>query len=67
MLLGAGLGLHLLTRPYESDLSASGSVILFFAPILRKPDALRFDWRDRLAVASLALAGHRLTLLQNKP
>lgn len=59
ILLGAGLGLHLLTRPYESIFLLL-SVILFFAPWRRVPFKLA-------GVAALAaLPAVALMLLQNK-
>jgi len=61
LLLGAGLGLHLLSRPYES-LYLLLAVALFFLPGLRSrrlPPALLFS-----AWACLPAVG--LTLLQNK-
>lgn len=61
ILLGTGLGLHLLTRPYESIFLLL-AVILFFAPSLKT--ALRQPWPRIAALAILpALA---LMLLQNK-
>jgi hypothetical protein len=65
ILLGAGLGLHALTRPYESIFLLL-SVILFFLPDLRE----RKNWR-RLAkqaaiVALVVSPAIGLTLLQNK-
>ena len=40
VLLGVGLGLHMLIRPFESVLLVM-SVLLFFAPLLRKTGQLR--------------------------
>ena len=59
LLLGAGLGIHLLTRPYESIFLAAG-VLLFFVPHRRR--LLRAAPWITLAVAP-ALG---ITLLQNR-
>ncbi|HEY1756186.1 MAG TPA: hypothetical protein VGG72_12370 [Bryobacteraceae bacterium] len=63
ILLGAGLGLHLLTRPYESIFLVL-SAILFFAPF-RKADIQTYI---RIAgIAALAtLPAIALMLIQNK-
>jgi hypothetical protein len=61
MLLGAGLGLHLLTRPYESVFLLL-AVILFFAPSWKS--SLRFDWLQMAVLA--ALPAVVLLLAQNK-
>ena len=65
ILLGAGIGLHLLTRPFETIFLAI-AVALYFLPAARKPSELR--GLLRLApVAALALApALGITLLQNK-
>ncbi|HKW96265.1 MAG TPA: hypothetical protein VJN43_00960 [Bryobacteraceae bacterium] len=64
-LLGLGLALHLLTRPYESIFLAA-SVLLFFAPAL----AQRVYWRKLARSAAIALLvlfpSILLTLAQNK-
>jgi hypothetical protein len=60
-LLGVGLGLHALTRPFESVFVAL-AVILFFVPALRQ----RSEWRRLLrlaAFASLAAAPALLLIL----
>src|SRR6266849_6077044 len=61
-LLGLGLGLQLLTRPYESILLVL-SVVLFFLPVLR-------DWRRFARAAAVAVLAAMpavaLTVLQNK-
>ena len=57
--LGAGLGVHLLTRPYESVFLIA-SVVLFFLP---RP--WRF-WRPFAIAAAVALPALCVTLLQNK-
>ncbi len=64
-LLGLGLGLHLLIRPYETLFLAAG-VVLFLVPLLRKPRVLR-GYVRLLAPASVPLilaAG--LMLLHNR-
>jgi hypothetical protein len=65
ILLGVGLGLHLLTRPYESIFLLL-AVILFFVPALREK-AARAHLPKIAAVAALAaLPAVALMLLQNK-
>lgn len=59
ILLGAGLGLHLLTRPYES-MFLLAAVIVFFAPFRRMP------WRHAGVVAISVLPAVGLLLVQNK-
>ena len=61
ILLGAGLGLHLLTRPYESIFLLL-AVILYFAPTLKV--TLRLQWPRFAALAALPAVA--LMLLQNK-
>ncbi len=64
-LLGAGLGIHLLTRPFETLLLAL-AVILYFVFTMRARAGGR-TFARALAVASLAaLPAVALTLLQNK-
>ena len=64
ILLGLGLAVHLLTRPYET-LFLGVAVILYFVPVLR----FAGEWRKRAraaAVAALIVApAVGLTLLQN--
>jgi MFS family permease len=64
-LLGAGLGMHLLSRPYESIFLAIG-VVLFFCPILRQPDVRRKLARSFAAAVAVVLPAIAITLLQNK-
>ena len=63
--LGLGIGIQLLTRPFECVLLAV-AVILFFLPALRLPK----DWRKLARVTAAAtltvLPAAGLTLLQNK-
>lgn len=64
-LLGAGLGLHLLTRPYESIFLCL-SVLLFFLPAIRKPRELRLLARLLPAALAVLLPALGITLLHNK-
>ena len=65
ILLGAGLALHLLTRPFETIFLAI-AVALYFLPVAPKPAELRVLLR-LAPVAALALApALGITLLQNK-
>jgi 4-amino-4-deoxy-L-arabinose transferase-like glycosyltransferase len=65
VLLGAGLGIHLLTRPYES-IYLLLSVILFFLPELRsRMQSLRL-LRVAPAVVVAVLPAIAVTLVQNK-
>ena len=64
-LLGLGLALQLLTRPYESILLLL-SVGLFFLPALWRPDELRRLVRVSAAAALVVTPAIALTLLQNK-
>ncbi|MGA3041814.1 MAG: hypothetical protein ABSF54_13590 [Bryobacteraceae bacterium] len=65
ILLGLGIGIQLLTRPFECVLLAA-AVILFFLPALRGPK----DWhklvRATAAVTLTVLPAAGLILLQNK-
>jgi len=65
VLLGLGLGMHLLTRPYESIFLAL-SVILYFRPLLWQ----RTEWKKLAqtagAVALVVLPAIALTLAQAK-
>ena len=60
VLLGLGLGLHLLSRPYES-LFLFASVGLFFLADLK-----RVPWKPLLAAAVMLLPAFGITLLENK-
>lgn len=64
-LLGLGLSIHILTRPYESVFLLL-SVILFFAPDLRHPRTFAPLRRPALVTAICVLPAFGLTLLQNK-
>ncbi len=64
-LLGVGLALQLLTRPFEF-LFVAASVLLYFLPVFRKPAGLRTSARAA-GIALLAFApAIVLMLLQNK-
>ena len=65
VLLGVGLGMHLLTRPYES-LFLFAAVALFFAPVLWRRPELRglLKWLPETAIVLLPFLA--LTLFQNK-
>jgi len=64
-LLGLGLALQLLTRPYESILLVL-CVLLFFLPALRRPDELRRLVRTAVIVVPVVMPAVALTLAQNK-
>jgi hypothetical protein len=63
--LGAGLAMHLITRPYES-IFLFASVALYFAPLVRRAEELRRLARPLLAACALVAAGAAVTLLQNQ-
>ncbi len=63
--LGLGLGLHLLTRQYES-IFLFLSVILFLLPQLRQPDSWRKLARPAAAALLVVIPAGAVTLLQNK-
>ncbi|MBV9503794.1 MAG: hypothetical protein JO323_02190 [Acidobacteriia bacterium] len=63
--LGTGLGLHLLIRPFESIFLLL-SVLLFFAPNVRRPKWFRAYWRLLPAAALPVAAALALMLLQNR-
>jgi len=64
-LLGLGLALQLLARPFEFVLLLV-SVILFFLPVLGRPAELRTLAKAAVVVALVMLPAAALTLLQNK-
>ena len=64
MLLGLGLSIHLLTRPYET-LFLGLAVLLYFAPVLGKPAELRRLGRLAAIAAIAVTPAIVLTLLQN--
>jgi hypothetical protein len=65
ILLGLGIGIQLLTRPFECVLLAV-AVILFLLPALRGPKAWRKLVRVTATVTLTILPAAALTLLQNK-
>jgi hypothetical protein len=64
MLLGLGLAIHLLTRPYET-LFLGLAVVLFFLPSWRKPAEFRRLGRIAAIAAIVVTPAIVLTLLQN--
>jgi hypothetical protein len=64
-LLGLGLAIHLLTRPYESIFLLL-AVALYFLPLARRPDALRALAKMAPATLLIVAAALGVTLLQNK-
>jgi hypothetical protein len=65
LLLGVGLGVHLLTRPFESMFLLC-SVVLFFIPALRQRDVRQRLYRPAIATLLAVLPAIALTLLQNR-
>lgn len=65
VLLGCGLGLQMLSRPYES-LFLDLSVLLFIAPALRNGVERRKLMKAALVTAGAVLPAAALILLQNK-
>jgi hypothetical protein len=65
ILLGLGLALHLLIRPYESIFLLAG-VILFFGPLFGQPVALRRLARAALVTVAVIIPAIAITLAQNK-
>ena len=65
VLLGVGLGMHLLTRPYESVFLFLG-VVLFFVPVLRKREEVRKLARVAPDVVLVLIAPIAIMLFQNK-
>ena len=64
-LLGVGLGLHLLTRPYESIFLLLG-VILFFIPAVRTREQIQKLAKSAAIVVLAVLPAIALTLFQNR-
>jgi hypothetical protein len=64
-LLGLGLGMHLLSRPFESVLLLT-SVILFFLPELRSTATLRVFLKPAAVTTIVCLPAVVLILAQNK-
>jgi hypothetical protein len=65
VLLGAGVAIHLLTRPYESIFLVLG-IILFFLHVMRRREELRALVKPALAAILVAAPAIGITLLQNK-
>jgi hypothetical protein len=65
VLLGLGLAIHLLTRPYESIFLFLAAA-LFLLPMVRQPSALRALAKVAPATLLIIAAALGLTLLQNK-
>ena len=65
VLLGVGLGMHLLTRPYESLFLLAG-VALFFAPVLWRRGELRGLLKALPETAIVLVPFVALALFQNK-
>jgi hypothetical protein len=65
VLLGVGLGMHLLTRQFES-LFLFASVALFFAPLLRHRAELRPLWKTLPDTAIVLVPFVALILFQNR-
>jgi hypothetical protein len=64
-LLGLGIAIQLLTRPYESILLV-GCVLLYFAPVLWQSEEVRRLLRTAPVVIAVVLPAIGLTLLQNR-
>jgi hypothetical protein len=65
LLLGLGLAMHLITRPYES-IFLFASVALYFAPALRRSANFHRAVRPCLAACIPVVAALGVTLLQNQ-
>jgi len=65
VLLGLGLGMHWLTRPYETIFLAI-AVLLFFLPALKHSLELPLLLKPALAAALVLIPAIGLSLLQNK-
>ena len=65
ILLGSGLGIHLLTRPYETVFLGM-AVALYFLPGLRKPKEARRILRMAAVSAMVVAPAAALTLGQNR-
>ncbi len=65
VLLGAGLAINLLTRPYESIFLVL-SAMLFFLPATRRPNQLRRLMRVAPAAILIVIPAIGVTLLQNR-
>src|ERR1035437_2581593 len=65
VLLGVGLAMHLLTRPYES-IYLFLAVVLFFVPVLRRREELRRLARVVPEVVLILIPAVAIMLFQNK-
>jgi hypothetical protein len=65
MLLGLGMAIHLLTRPYETLLLGL-AVVLYFAPALRTAGEVRRLARIAAVAATVVAPAIGLTLVQNR-
>jgi hypothetical protein len=65
VLLGAGIAINLLTRPYESIFLVM-SILLFFLPVLGKREDLRALVKPILVAILVVTPAIGITLLQNK-
>ena len=65
VLLGAGVAIHLLTRPYESIFLVL-SIILFFVPVMGRKEELRALLKPAVAAILVVTPAVGITLLQNK-
>ncbi len=65
LLLGLGLAVHLVTRPYES-IFLFASAALWFAPLVRRPEAIRPLLRLVPDAALVVVPALALLLAQNK-
>jgi len=64
-LLGLGLAIHLVTRPYES-VFLFASLALYLAPLIRQPGTLRSLIKPAAAAFSLVVVALGATALQNQ-
>ena len=64
-LLGLGIAIHLLTRPYES-IFLFAAAVLYLAPVARSPKELRAIARVMPLAAAFVTAAVFITLAQNK-
>jgi len=65
VLLGAGVAIYLLTRPYESIFLVL-SIILFFVPVMRNREELRAIAKPALVAILVVIPAIGIILLQNK-
>lgn len=65
VLLGAGVAIHLITRPYESIFLVL-SIILFFVPVILNREELQAIAKRALVAVFVVIPAIGITLLQNK-